>query len=51
MSKTSTRSKIEVLKMWLQSINPVKYIKTTHDVLGGDSNTSKGILLPLKDFF
>jgi hypothetical protein len=28
-----------------------KYIKTTRDVLGGDSNTSKGILLPLKDFF
>ena len=27
-----------------------KYLKTTRDVLGGDANTSKGILLPLKDF-
>lgn len=26
-----------------------KYIGTKRDVLGGDSNTSKGILLPLKD--
>lgn len=26
-----------------------KYIKTNRDVVGGDNNTSKGILLPLKD--
>ena len=26
-----------------------KYYKTDRDVLGGDNNTSKGILLPLKD--
>jgi hypothetical protein len=26
-----------------------KYIGTNRDVVGGDSNTSKGILLPLKD--
>lgn len=25
MSKTSVKSKIEVLKQWLQSINPIKY--------------------------
>ena len=28
-----------------------KYIGTERDVLGGDSNTSKGILLPLHEFF
>jgi len=28
-----------------------KYIGTKRDVLGGDMNTSKGILLPLKIFF
>ena len=28
-----------------------KYIGTKKDVLGGDANTSKGILLPLNDFF
>ena len=27
-----------------------KYLKSTRDVYGGDSNTSKGILLPLNDF-
>jgi hypothetical protein len=27
-----------------------KYVGTCKDVLGGDSNTSKGILLPTKDF-
>ena len=27
-----------------------KYLGTSRDVLGGDSNTSKGILLPTKDF-
>ncbi len=27
-----------------------KYLKTNRDVRGGDSNTSKGILLPLVDF-
>lgn len=27
-----------------------KYIKTDRDVLGGDSNTSKGILLPINEF-
>jgi len=27
-----------------------KYVGTSRDVLGGDSNTSKGILLPTKDF-
>lgn len=27
------------------------YIDTNRDRLGGDSNTSKGILLPLKDLF
>jgi len=26
-----------------------KYIGTNRDVLGGDNNTSKGILLPIKD--
>jgi len=26
-----------------------KYLKTKRDVRGGDSNTSKGILLPVKD--
>lgn len=26
-----------------------KYIGTSRDVVGGDNNTSKGILLPLKD--
>ena len=28
-----------------------KYIGTERDVLGGDMNTSKGILLPLHEFF
>lgn len=28
-----------------------KYLKSNRDILGGDSNTSKGIILPLKDFF
>jgi len=27
-----------------------KYINTSRDVVGGDSNTSKGILLPMEDF-
>jgi hypothetical protein len=27
-----------------------KYLKTNRDVKGGDMNTSKGILLPLKEF-
>lgn len=27
-----------------------KYLGTDRDVLGGDSNTSKGILLPLEEF-
>lgn len=26
-----------------------KYIKTSRDVVGGDNNTSRGILLPLKE--
>ncbi len=26
-----------------------KYLNTSRDVLGGDNNTSKGILLPVKD--
>jgi hypothetical protein len=26
-----------------------KYIGTSRDILGGDSNTSKGILLPMED--
>jgi hypothetical protein len=28
-----------------------QYIGTEHDVLGGDSNTSKGILLPVNELF
>ena len=28
-----------------------KYIGTNRDILGGDSNTSKGILLPMEDLF
>jgi hypothetical protein len=28
-----------------------EYLGTNRDVLGGDSNTSRGILLPLKKFF
>jgi len=28
-----------------------KYINTNRDILGGDSNTSKGILLPIKELF
>ena len=28
-----------------------KYLSTDRDVLGGDNNTSKGILLPLKDLW
>ncbi len=28
-----------------------KYINTNRDKLGGDSNTSKGILLPIKELF
>lgn len=28
-----------------------KYINTNRDILGGDSNTSKGVLLPLKELF
>lgn len=28
-----------------------KYIGTNRDIYGGDSNTSKGILLPLKDLY
>jgi hypothetical protein len=28
-----------------------EYLGTNRDVLGGDSNTSRGILLPLKIFF
>jgi hypothetical protein len=28
-----------------------KYLNSNRDVLGGDSNTSKGILLPLTDFY
>ncbi len=27
-----------------------KYLKTSRDISGGDSNTSKGILLPMQDF-
>jgi hypothetical protein len=27
-----------------------KYLNTSRDVVGGDSNTSKGILLPMEDF-
>jgi hypothetical protein len=27
------------------------YLNTTRDIIGGDNNTSKGILLPLKIFF
>jgi hypothetical protein len=27
-----------------------RYLETNRDVLGGDSNTSRGILLPLKEF-
>jgi len=27
-----------------------KYLNTSRDILGGDSNTSKGILLPTKEF-
>jgi hypothetical protein len=27
-----------------------KYLGTNRDVLGGDNNTSKGILLPIIDF-
>ena len=28
-----------------------KYIGTNRDIKGGDSNTSKGIILPIKDLF
>jgi len=28
-----------------------KYINTNRDILGGDSNTSKGVLLPIKELF
>jgi hypothetical protein len=28
-----------------------EYLGTSRDILGGDSNTSRGILLPLKKFF
>lgn len=28
-----------------------KYVNTNRDVVGGDNNTSKGILLPIIDFF
>lgn len=28
-----------------------KYLKSNRDVLGGDNNTSKGILLPIKELF
>lgn len=28
-----------------------KYLGTTRDKIGGDSNTSKGILLPIKELF
>jgi len=28
-----------------------KYLKTDRDVLGGDSNTSKGILLPITELY
>lgn len=28
-----------------------KYLNTNRDVLGGDNNTSKGILLPIKELF
>ena len=28
-----------------------KYLKTERDVVGGDNNTSKGILLPIKELY